>query len=76
MLLTSLLLLFAVSFAEGNFLHGVASGTPQDSSVIIWTRVTPANVSVDSVSVYWRVSTVNDLTLTNFWVRLEGDRGK
>jgi alkaline phosphatase D len=37
------------------FYHGVASGDPTASSVIIWTRVTPE--VDDAVTVYWKVST-------------------
>ena len=37
------------------FYHGVASGDPLATSVIIWTRVTPENVG--EVSVKWAIST-------------------
>ena len=37
------------------FYHGVASGDPTSSSVILWTRVTPE--IDDAVSVSWKVST-------------------
>ena len=37
------------------FYHGVASGDPLTSSVIIWTRITPDNVS--EVPVKWNIST-------------------
>lgn len=37
------------------FLHGVASGDPQQNGVLIWTRVTPSDPSVRSVRVDWSV---------------------
>ncbi len=41
------------------FYHGVASGDPLKSQVIIWTRVTP---DVDeAVNVSWRISTTPDM---------------
>ena len=46
------------------FLHGVASGDPTSSAVIIWTRVTTKAVenahSVDAVSVIWQMATDRD----------------
>lgn len=44
------------------FYHGVASGDPLYSQVIIWTRVTPAD-SLPSVDVVWEVAT--DETFNN-----------
>ncbi len=38
------------------FYHGVASGDPTDSSVMIWTRVTPDNGNPDGIKVYWQVA--------------------
>ena len=37
------------------FQHGVASGDPLHDRVILWTRVTPANLNAD-VEVKWRIS--------------------
>lgn len=41
---------------EVSFEHGVASGDPLSSSVILWTRVTPKE-SADSISISWEVAT-------------------
>jgi len=38
------------------FYHGVASGDPLTTQVIIWTRVTPDS-SVSAISVDWRIAT-------------------
>ena len=36
------------SSASGAFLHGIASGDPDATSVVLWTRITtPADVEVD-----------------------------
>lgn len=50
-----------VDEALAPFYHGVASGDPLPTAVIIWTRVTPATEG--EVSVRWRVAT--DPALTN-----------
>ncbi|MCZ2355656.1 MAG: alkaline phosphatase D family protein [Bacteroidia bacterium] len=39
------------------FYHGVASGDPTSSSVMIWTRVTPTNGTPDSILVTYKVAT-------------------
>ncbi len=45
------------------FAHGVASGDPRPTSVVIWTRVTPTTASKPgsgsgpTVTVYWSIST-------------------
>ncbi|WP_036225737.1 alkaline phosphatase [Marmoricola sp. URHB0036] len=50
------------------FAHGVASGDPRPSSVIIWTRVTPTSASKPGsgvgpdVTVRWQVSTTSTFT--------------
>jgi alkaline phosphatase D len=44
------------------FFHGVASGDPLEDRVIIWTRVTPEDMSTDPIEVDWRVATDVDLT--------------
>ncbi|MBK8657561.1 MAG: alkaline phosphatase D family protein [Bacteroidetes bacterium] len=38
------------------FYHGVASGDPTDSSVMIWTRVTPDTGNTGSIKVYWQIA--------------------
>jgi alkaline phosphatase D len=40
--------------AERGFLHGVASGDPDECSAVIWTRYTPGN-DVEQVPVEWRL---------------------
>ena len=40
----------------GRFAHGVASGDPLSDSVVLWTRVTPADTSAESVRVSWEIS--------------------
>jgi len=37
------------------FDHGVASGDPHADSVLLWTRVTPADASARAIPVTWRV---------------------
>lgn len=49
--------------ADKPFYHGVASGDPTSSSVMIWTRVTPDSGSLSEVKIYWQVAT--DLAFTN-----------
>ncbi len=41
--------------AEPAFVHGVASGAPMADSIVLWTRVTPADAN--PVSVSWELST-------------------
>lgn len=43
------------------FYHGVASGDPLEDRVIIWTRVTPEDMTGEPVPVNWRVATDADL---------------
>lgn len=38
-----------------NFLHGVASGDPTNSSIILWTRVTPST-DIDTIAVFVAIS--------------------
>ncbi|MDO6746658.1 alkaline phosphatase D family protein [Gilvimarinus sp. 1_MG-2023] len=40
----------------GTFAHGVASGDPLANSVILWTRVTPADSSAEAVRVSWEIA--------------------
>lgn len=42
--------------AYAPFYYGVASGTPTDTSIMLWTHVTPANVN-DTVLVDWELAT-------------------
>jgi len=45
------------------FYHGVASGDPTSSNVIIWTRVTPDSSEIEqSISVSWKVATDTGMT--------------
>jgi phosphodiesterase/alkaline phosphatase D-like protein len=39
----------------GTFAHGVASGDPLATSVILWTRITPSNPNAGSVPVTWEM---------------------
>ena len=45
------------------FYHGVASGDPTNSAVVIWTRVTPS-FKASEVSVDWEVSRTPDFSVT------------
>ena len=46
------------SAQAGAFQHGVASGDPLTDRVILWTRVSPAEIgSQDPISVAWRIAT-------------------
>jgi phosphodiesterase/alkaline phosphatase D-like protein len=58
--LTTTILLTTYSLAlaaDPSFVHGVASGAPMADSIVLWTRVTPADAN--PVSVSWEVSTTN-----------------
>ena len=44
------------------FYHGVASGDPTDSSVILWTRVTPDTINANPISVSWRIALDTGMT--------------
>ena len=46
-----------------SFDHGVASGDPLSDSLIIWTRVTPLDVTTKSLKVQWQAAT--DQSFTN-----------
>ncbi len=39
------------------FYHGVASGDPTPSGVVLWTRVTPPSVNFGSIDVRWKIAT-------------------
>lgn len=59
LLLAPIPVLYAYDIYEAKyepFYHGVASGDPSNSSVILWTRVTDPNGSA-SVPVQWQVAT-------------------
>lgn len=47
---------------SGVFLHGVASGDPLTTAVILWTRVTLAPGATAPVEVTWELSTTVDFT--------------
>lgn len=58
--LISTLLITTCSYALAaapSFVHGVASGAPLADSIVLWTRVTPADAN--PVSVSWEFSTTN-----------------
>lgn len=44
------------------FYHGVESGDPAESQVIIWTRVTPDTGMVGNVDVFWQIATDTNFT--------------
>jgi len=44
--------------AQADFLHGVASGDPLQDKVILWTRLTPVDLSV-RLKVAWEIATDN-----------------
>lgn len=44
------------------FYHGVASGDPMTSQVIIWTRVTPDTISSSAIYVSWQMATDTGMT--------------
>ncbi len=46
---------FSLDPAFAPFYHGVASGDPLDTAVIIWTRITPSG-QVDSILVEWEMA--------------------
>ncbi len=46
--------------ATGTFTHGIASGDPLQDAVILWTRITPANVNGGPVKLMWEMSETID----------------
>jgi len=46
--------------ARGTFAHGIASGDPTPTQIILWTRITPEDASILSVSVTWEIATQKD----------------
>ena len=44
------------------FLHGVASGDPLDSAVVLWTRLTPAEHAPATLSAAWIIADDPELT--------------
>jgi alkaline phosphatase D len=44
-------------FSSGRFRHGVASGDPLASRVMLWTRITPLDGNESPVDVRWRIAT-------------------
>ncbi len=62
---------FALGFSQSNltldpclkpFYHGVASGDPLQDRVIIWTRVTPEDISNVNISGTWKLATDNQMS--------------
>lgn len=41
--------------ATGTFAHGIASGDPLATAVVLWTRITPANPTDGPVEVSWQM---------------------
>lgn len=61
---------FAFGFSQSNltldpclkpFYHGIASGDPLKDRVIIWTRVTPDDISIVTISGTWKIATDNQM---------------
>lgn len=52
---------FLFDETQAPFYHGVASGDPLESSVIIWTRVTPENAEPE-VAVEWQMALTDDFS--------------
>lgn len=46
-----------ISYTEAPFFHGVASGDPTPSNVMIWTKVTPPTGNITEVEVFWQMAT-------------------
>lgn len=44
------------SLGDASFSHGVASGDPLTTSVILWTRATPASGAPEKIRVTWEVA--------------------
>lgn len=61
-LVTSILIATSVYAlaADPSFVHGVASGAPMSDSIVLWTRVTPADAN--PVPVTWELSTTSTFT--------------
>lgn len=62
---------FAFGFSQSNltldpclkpFYHGIASGDPLKDRVIIWTRVTPDDISIVTISGTWKIATDNQMS--------------
>lgn len=62
---------FALGFSQSNltldpclkpFYHGIASGDPLKDRVIIWTRVTPDDISIVTISGTWKIATDNQMS--------------
>ncbi|WP_371397192.1 alkaline phosphatase [Fretibacter rubidus] len=47
-------------FMRGTFAHGIASGDPRRDAVVLWTRVTPDDMTDGPVSVLWHISENED----------------
>jgi alkaline phosphatase D len=55
------------------FRHGVASGDPLSSRVILWTRISPRQAAASTAEVRWTIAT--DPALTRVVARGEGQTG-
>lgn len=62
---------FALGFSQSNltldpclkpFYHGIASGDPLKDRVIIWTRVTPDDISNITIAGTWKIATDNQMS--------------
>jgi alkaline phosphatase D len=62
---------FALGFSQSNltldpclkpFYHGIASGDPLKDRVIIWTRVTPDDISNVTITGTWKIATDNQMS--------------
>ncbi|KAI8808484.1 putative alkaline phosphatase [Cladochytrium replicatum] len=51
----------AFNDSGAKFNHGDASGDPDSTSVLLWTRVTPSSSSITAVTLQYEVATVGDL---------------
>ena len=57
----------SIQAAQAPFFHGVASGDPTSSSVMLWTRVTPDSNMIGEVEVEWQIATdINFQNTVNF----------
>lgn len=57
----------SISYTEAPFFHGVASGDPLPSQVMIWTKVTPPSGAITEIDVFWQIATDTAfLNIVNF----------
>ena len=48
--------------ATGLFSHGIASGDPLQTAVMLWTRLTPDDLTSGSINVIWEMAKQSDFT--------------